>query len=77
MYCAVWITFAVWKPWNLKHIYDVASNLDRFRFSLFIIGAIMSAIFIYEELKQVHNEYKYEKEIFYVTINLKNAILKN
>ena len=37
----------------------------------------MSAIFIYEELKQVHNEYKYEKEIFYVTINLKNAILKN
>ncbi len=61
VYCAVWITFACWEHWNTKHTYDITSNLDRFRFSLFIIGAILAGYLVFEEMKQFYHEYKYEK----------------
>ena len=36
IYVAVWVTFAVWVPYNERHHYDFGTHSDRFRFCLFV-----------------------------------------
>ena len=61
VYCTVWIAFAIWIPWNKKHHYDFGEHDDQFRLSLFVIGICFAIFFLFQEMRQVVNEYNYEK----------------
>jgi hypothetical protein len=75
IYIGCWVAFALWKPWNLKHFYDLTTSVDEFRLSVFIIGILLNIFFLYKELKKVYSEYIYEKvnsnQIFIILLNIK------
>jgi hypothetical protein len=60
-YVAVWIAFSIWTPYNKRHYYDFSTNEDRLRISLFIIGIIFAIYLVIAEIKEVYNDYMYQK----------------
>jgi len=62
IYVGVWVAFALWLPWDKKYNYDwTNSNLDRFRFSLFIIGICFTIYLIVAEMFEVYSDFKFQK----------------
>ena len=67
IYVGVWVAFALWSPWDKKYNYDwINSNLDRFRFSLFIIGIFFTIYLIVAEMLEVYSDYKFQKVLMII-----------